>query len=164
MIQYTYAFDLERRDSEVFFVFPRFPEIISAVRGEFFESWDAEKVQSHAEDAVLTALQSIVLARDSIPDADDVARLKAQSFVRLSPLHAMKLELASVVARNCSSIADFARQIDKQDTAARRLLNLRHRSSIDEIEEALRIFGKQLVHTWETRQIAFSPVHVYEIV
>ena len=153
MHQYVYAFLLERRDDEVFFVFPRFPEIVSAVPAEVFDVWDGDMKLSHAEDAVITALQSIVLTRDVIPEPDDRRDRKAAGFVWLSTLQAMKLELARVFADTSCSVADFARKIDKHDTAARRLLNLRHRSATDEIEEALAVFGRRLDSQWDTELI-----------
>lgn len=148
-IRYVYAFHCERQGDEVFFRFPRFPEIISAVPFEFFESWDQVARQSHADDAVITALQTIILTRDTIPPVDDSRLVTAAGFVHLSPVQCMKLQLARVFAENCSSVAEFARTIDKQDTGARRLLNLRHRSTPDEIEQALAVFRKRLVHQWE---------------
>ncbi len=157
MNQYVYAFNRERRDEELFFVFPRFPEIVSAVPLEVFKTWDAEMIQSHAEDAVLTALQSVVLARDDIPEPDDYRYFKADGFVHLSTTQSMKLELARVFASSCKSVAEFARRINKHDTAARRLLNLRHPSANGEIDEAFAAFGKRLYSQWESNVIAYPP-------
>jgi hypothetical protein len=152
MEQYTYAYDLKELDEEVFFVFRSFPEIVSALSKQVFDLMGGSERQAFAEDAVLTALQSIISVRDELPTSDNPDTLRASGFVYLSPLQAMKLQLFRVYADNCTSVADFARRIEKQDTAARRLLKLRHHSSVEEIEEALSKFGIKLVHKWATTQ------------
>lgn len=154
MEQYIYAYDLERRDGEVFFVFRAFPEIISAVDEREFNAWTHEEERAHVEDAIVTALQAMIGSRSRIPGGDDPNVVSARGFVHLSPQQAMKLQLFTVYAANCQSISEFARRIGKQDTAARRLLNLRHRSTTAEIVEALARFGIQLRHVWGTEQVA----------
>lgn len=156
MLHYAYSFNIEEVDSEVFFRFPKFPEIISAVDRSEFVRWRAEEKMTHGEDAVITALQSIISLRMDVPDPDDMRIISSDEFVRLDPLHAMKIELYRVYLKNCTSVSDFARRVGKQDTTARRLLNLRHRSSIDEVIDALAGFGIRLSHCWSTEQIAFS--------
>lgn len=148
MRYYVYAFHLEEDGGETFFSFPSMPEISSALENERFERMSAAEVEAHAEDAAITALQSCIAARDDLPEADDPRLISADGFVRLKPLEAMKLELFRVYKANCESVSEFARRIDKQDTAARRLLNLRHPSKVGEIDDALAVFGKRLVHSW----------------
>ena len=157
MERYVYAYKLDKAGEEVFFEFPAFPEIISALSNQVFDLMSGAERQAFAEDAVLTALQSIISTCDNVPTPDDPDTLRASGFVSLSPLHAMKLQLFKVYAANCASVADFARRIGKQDTAARRLLKLRHNSSVEEIEEALSMFGIKLVHKWATTQASSQP-------
>ena len=157
MERYVYAYKLRNVGKEVFFEFRAFPEIISALSKEVFDLMSAAERQAFAEDAVLTALQSIISTCDNLPATDDPDTLRASGFVSLSPLHAMKLQLFKVYAANCTSITDFARRIERQDTAARRLLKLRHNSSVEEIEEALAKFGIRLVHKWATTQAFVQP-------
>ena len=156
MERYIYAYDLERKDGEVFFVFRAFPEIISAVNEEEFNAWNRDEERAHAEDAVVTALQAVIGSRSKLPASDDPDVVSARGFVHLLPQQAMKLQLFTVYTANCRSISDMARRIGKQDTAARRLLNLRHRSTTDEIVEALARFGIQLRHGWGTEQLSSS--------
>lgn len=153
MERYIYAYDIERDEGEVFFIFRAFPEIISAVSEDDFDGWAGEECMAHAEDAVVTALQSIIATRGGFPASDDPDIVSAAGFVHLAPQQAMKLQLATVYAKNCRSVSDFARRIQKQDTAARRLLNLRHRSTTDEVVEALAKFGIRLRHGWGTEQL-----------
>ncbi|MEO8373995.1 MAG: hypothetical protein ABI471_02130 [Sphingomonas bacterium] len=150
MLQYVYAFHLEEDDGETFFSFPSIPEIVSSIPNERFECMSVGEIYEHARDAVIVALQACIACRDALPASDDPRVVSADGFVRLLPLEAMKLVLYTVYFANCSSISDFARQIRKQDTAARRLLNLRHQSKTSEIEEALVVFNKRFVHSWGT--------------
>lgn len=156
MDRFVYAFDLEESDGEIFFAFHAFPEIISSLSVEAFNTLPVKEREAFAEDAVLTALQAIIAVREALPAYDNPDLVSASGFVDLSPLQAMKLELYRVYLENCSTIAEFARRIEKQDTTARRLLKLTHRSTVEEIEEALAKFGIKLIHRWATTQMAAS--------
>lgn len=148
MCRYVYGFRVEREDDEVFLRFPRFPQIISAIAGKAFRSMREEEIGAHAHDAVITALQAIIALREDVSATDNPNTMKADGFVHLTVREAMKLELFKLYKENCRSIADFVRQIKKPETAARRLLDLRHRSRASEIESAIGKFGKRLVHDW----------------
>jgi|SRR5208282_4409064 len=148
MCRYAYAFHYESDGDEVLFRFDRFPEIISAVSRAALKAMSEEEIESHAHDAVITALQGIILTRGDVPATDDPARRAADGFVHLTVRESMKLELFKLYNENCKSIVDFARQIDKPETAARRLLDITHGSRSSEIERAIEAFGKRLVHDW----------------
>ena len=148
MCRYLYAFRLDKQDGEVFFIFPKFPEIITAISEEEYDKMDAPDIIKYAHDAVVTALQTKLITRDEIPEGDDT-RTRADGYVNLTVPQAMKLELFKLyLVNNCPSVADFARQIGKKETAARRLFDLRHQSWPSEIEAAFEVFGKSLVHSW----------------
>lgn len=148
MRQYVYAFRCEAEDGEVFFRFPRFPEIISAVGQAAFAALDKDQVAEYGRDAVVTALESVIAAREDVPEGDDPALVPADGFVRLSVGESMKLELYKLYRANCRSSGEFARLLGKPETAARRLLDLRHASKASEIEKAVAALGKRLVHNW----------------
>ena len=148
MCRYIYGFHCEADGDEVFFHFFRFPEIISGVDQEVFPSMSEDEIDSHARDAVITALQAIIAAREDVPVGDDPGVVRASGFVHLPVRESMKLELYKLYKTNCDSIAEFARLLDKPETAARRLLDLRHRSRPNEIEKAIVAFGKRLTHDW----------------
>lgn len=157
MARYAYSYTVTLEDGEAVFSFPKFPEIISAVPAEQLAG-DAAATDAHAYDAVVTALQAIIASGDDIPEPDSVL-MAASGFVFLSPLLAMKLQLYRVyLAQGFASVADFARRIGRQDTTARRLLNLRHRSVPDEIEEVLAGLGIVIEHDWDVRPAARTPV------
>jgi hypothetical protein len=149
MTEYVYGFRLEHEDGEVFFCLPAFPEVISAVPEDQFSAMDDRGVTRHAHDAVITALQAVIRERAPLPPVDDLRHLRVDGAVRLSPLEAMKLELYRVYVANCRSVSEFADELRKSETAARRLLDLRHQSWTREVEAAIARFGKKLIHRWE---------------
>ena len=148
MCRYIYAYRVEPEDGEVFVRVPRFPEIISSIDEDEFRSMDAAAVEAYAHDAVVTALQAMIAFREEIPPVDDTGIVQADGFVRLTVRESMKLALYALYKENCNSVSEFARQLGKPETAARRLLNLRHGSKPGEIEKAAALFGKRIVHDW----------------
>lgn len=148
MCIYVYGYDLVREGGEVFLRFPRFPEVISALGEEEFTRMTAEEVRAFAHDAVVTTLEGAIACREDVPGGDDPSVMAADGFVYLDVRESMKLELYKVYKANCASIAEFAQRLDKPETAARRLLDLRHPSKSSEIEKALAVFRKRLVHDW----------------
>lgn len=149
MIQYAYAYLFEHEGDEVFLDFPRIPSIIASLSKSEFEAMSAANVQAFAHDAVVSALQGFITTRDDIPEVDDARLIQADGFVRLSTQEAMKLELFKLYQANCNSLAEFARRLGKPETPVRRLLDLRHASRTQEIEGAIGLMGKQLVHSWD---------------
>ena len=148
MCRYVYGFSLKAEDHEVFFRFPRFPEIISAIGIDAFQAMKQDEIDDYAHDAVITALRAVIVFREDVPTEDDSALVHADGFVRLSVTESMKLELFKIYKTNCSSIAEFSRILNKSETATHRLLDLRHRSRPNEIEKAVEALGKRLVHDW----------------
>jgi hypothetical protein len=148
MTRYVYGYRISDVDGEVFFSFRKFPEIITSMPAQDFEVMDNEEVSGYLLNALTVALQSDIVLRKEIPEGDDPALAKADGFISLPVHQSMKLELYKVYINNCRSVADFARQLNKTETLARRLLDLRHRSFSTEIESAMRFFGKELVHDW----------------
>jgi len=147
---YAYAFRCEPRNGETFFKFSKFPEIISSLSTSTFRKLGFDERIEHATDAVLVALQLKIASRTEVPSGDRPALLKAGLYVALAVPQAMKLELFRVyLSSGCRSISEFARALDKGETLVRRLLDLRHPSQPKEIEEALGLMGKRLIHSWD---------------
>jgi hypothetical protein len=149
MHSYTYPFRLEERSGEVFFTFPHFPEIISSLPREKVAKMKSADFQGHANDAVLAALQVRIAVREDIPSAHNAMYVRADGFVTLTVPQAMKLELFSLYKEYSQTISEFARQINKDETVARRLLDLRHNSVPSHIESAIAAFGRIIVHSWD---------------
>ncbi len=148
MCRYVYGFNLAAEDSEMFFRFPRFPEIISGIDTDTFQAMSEDEIEDHAHDAIITALQACIAFREDVPAADDPALAHADGFVHLYVSESMKLELFRIYQTNCKSVAAFARLLGNSETAARRLLDLRHGTRPKEIEKAVKSLGKRLVHDW----------------
>lgn len=149
MDRYVYAVNYVAQRSELFFRFRKFPEIVTAVSKRSFDKMTKDDLEKYALNAVLTALQLYISGRVEVPIGDNPALVKADSFVVLPVQQSMKLELYKVYRENSKSISEFARQLEKSETATRRLLKLSHQSWPTEIEAAMKIFGKRLVHGWD---------------
>jgi hypothetical protein len=149
MHRYVYVFLYVIEDDEVFFRFPKFPEIISSISRDNFAVMRAQEIRNYVSDAVLTALQTRISARLEIPDGDNPHLAKGEGFVELTVQQAMKLELFAVYRENFRSVGDFSKQIGKPETALRRMLDMRHPSVPTEIEKVLEILGKRIVHMWD---------------
>ncbi len=148
MCRYVFSYKFEEENEECFLKFPAFPEIITSINKKDLHSKSAEEIEEYAHGAVIAALQAIITMRDNIPESNDPGLVRADGFVRLSVGESMKLELSKIYKENCKSVAEFSRVLGKPATAARRLLDLNHKSTPSEIENAVRVFGKRLAHDW----------------
>ena len=159
--RYVYAYFVEADGRNVHIYFPKFPEIISevALRTKHFDkSAISDDVQKHACEALIAGLQGRIATRLDIPEPDDLTIKAADGFVILTVQQSMKLELFKLYRENCRSVVELARRINKQETAARRLLNLRHPSHPLEVEAAFEVLGKQIVHFWGTEPATVSSI------
>lgn len=96
-----------------------------------------------AQDALLAALGGYVALRRTIPPPSPVR--SGQVAIELPPLVAAKLALYQAMrARHTSNIV-LARQLGVSVATVQRLLNLDHRSHIDQVAAALQVFGQKLV-------------------
>lgn len=149
MYKYAYVYRIESEGDEVFFRFPQLPDIISAVPRERFDSMDDEAIQAFATDAVLTALQTRIAARQEVPSGDSQnLLLKADGFVNLSIQQSLKIELFKIVRHDCPTTGELAKRLGRKETAVRRLLNLHHQSWVSEIEAAMASLGRRVLPTW----------------
>jgi len=149
MCRYVFAYDLERKDGEVAFRFPKFPDLITSLPEDEFARLTPEEVRTRARDAAMAALQAAVSLREDIPEGDSPDLDDADAFVFLGVRESMKLELSKVVRANCKTVAAFARKAGMSDTWARRMLDLDYPSKSSEVEKAIEIFGKRLTHDWK---------------
>jgi hypothetical protein len=156
MSRYVYAFRLKSKGDEIFFQFPKLPDILSAIPKDTYSKMNASDIQNFALDAVIMALQTRIASKGEIPDGDAPNLIRADGFVNLSVQQSMKLELFKVYRENCRSVSEFARQIGKKETSVRRMLDLKHPSWAKEIETTMEILGKRLVHNWDI-ELAILP-------
>jgi len=114
-----------------------FPDVTGA------RTWGDDEAEALglAEDCLIAALGGYILNDEPLPTPSPA---HGRPIVALPPLVAAKLALYSAMREQGVSVADLAARAERSETAIRRLLDLDHRSHIDEVEAALRCLGKRL--------------------
>ena len=95
-----------------------------------------------ALDALETMLESYMDDRQVIPKPSSA---DGRPVVVLPVTIAGKVALHNTLLENGKKNADLARMLNQSPTLIDRLLSLRHKSRIEQIETALAAFGKRLV-------------------
>ena len=111
------------------------------VRGALTWGDDEAEALSLAEDCLIAALGGYIKLNKSIPKPSPA---RGRPTVTLPPLVAAKLALYEAMRAQDVSAADLAARLGLTESAVRRLLDLDHRSHIDQVEAALRCLGKRL--------------------
>jgi antitoxin HicB len=114
---------------------PDLPEV--ATFGE-----DTGDALVRAADAIATALQGRIAARQKIPSPS--APRRGQKLVMLPAIIAAKLELYRAMIETGTRKADLARKLKVHPPQVDRLLDLDHKSQLDQIEAAARAIGREL--------------------
>ena len=96
-----------------------------------------------AQDALLAALGGYVTLQRAIPSPSPVR--PGQLAIELPPLVAAKLALYQTMRARQTSNTTLARQLGVSVATVQRLLDLDHRSHIDQVAAALEVFGQKLV-------------------
>src|SRR2546423_15607403 len=102
---------------------------------------DATDALARAADAIATALQGRITARDGIPAPS--APRRGQRLVGLPAIVAAKLELYRAMIETKTRKADLARKLGIHAPQVDRLLDLDHKSQLDQIEAAARAIGRE---------------------
>ena len=134
--RYMYPVELDREPdgSAVNLSFPD-------VRGARTWGDDEAEALSLAEDCLIAALGAYVELGEPIPKPSPA---RGRPTVTLPPLVAAKLALYDAMREQRVSHEDLAARLGMAEAAVRRLLDLDHRSHIDQVEAALRCLGKRL--------------------
>jgi len=136
---YRYAVRLETEADEVGLIFPDFPEIVSWHPAGSSEA----ALKEAAADALLVALHARVMENDDIPEPSEV--VDAAFHVHARPLAVMKLALYEGLREEGLTRRELAKRLGKSDTIANRLLDLTHKSTVSQLEEAMSALGRDLV-------------------
>ena len=96
----------------------------------------------HAADAIEEALAARIAHHDDIPAPSPPRAGRVPS---LTPLTIAKVELYRATRAAGISKAELGRRLGWHAPQVDRLFDLRHRSKVEQIEEALRVIGKRLV-------------------
>ena len=126
MIVYPAKFD--RAKDGITVTFPDIPEAITC-------GFSEREAMEYAVDAIITVFTEYIKRRQSIPRASK-ARGK---------LEEAKIRLYEAMRETGVRKADLARRMGLQKSQVDRLLDLRHRSRLDQIEAALAKLHKRLV-------------------
>lgn len=103
---------------------------------------DVDEALLNATDALETAFESLMKSREPVPVATPA---KNHPCVNVSVLIAAKVALYNAMLATDTRKADLARKLNIAPNLVDRLLSLRHKSRIDQIETALALLGKHLL-------------------
>ncbi len=132
-MRFAYPVEYTPQEGGFLVTFPDVPEAIT-------DGATREDAAERAIDALVTALSFYTDAGEPLPVPG-----KGQTYVVVPPLQAAKLALYEAMKANRVTRAELARRLGATETIARRLVDLRHRSHIDEVVRALRLLGKEVV-------------------
>ena len=137
-MRYTYPCVLtpESDDGGFSVSFPDVPEALTC--GD-----DRAQALEKATDALAVALSFYVDGRREIPVPSDV--VAGQELVAVPSVVAAKLALYTAMRRQNVTQVELARRLGVSQSAVRRLLDVRHRSHIGQIEAGLRAVGRGLI-------------------
>jgi len=130
-----YSVRLSRDDNGTILVtVPDLPEVTTF--GE-----DTTDALVRAADAIATALQGRITARQKIPSPS--APRRGQRPVALPAIVAAKLALYRAMIETNTRKADLARKLGVHAPQVDRLLDLDHKSQLDQIEAAAKAIGRE---------------------
>ncbi len=136
-MRFTYPARLQRCSAdEVLVSFRDLPECLTS-------GADEAKALAEAADALEEAVAGRLNRTDELPVPS--ARRAGEYLVAVPPITAAKAALWLAMRDSGLSLAELARRLGVEEKRIRRMLNPRHRSAIDGIDEALRILGKEIV-------------------
>ena len=116
--------------------FPDVPEALTCGN-------DRVEALAMAEDALATALAGYVQERWDIPIP--AIPTSGQELIAVPPVVAAKLALYRCMRKQGLTKVALAKRLGLSEGAVRKLLNLDHRSHINQVERALRVVGRYLV-------------------
>ena len=131
----AYPIQIKPQDGAFVATFPGLPGLV--VSGP-----NIRVVRQMARERLLEALRARVAAREDLPAP---SRAKRQELVAPPVLLAAKLALYQTMRDQSVSNVELARRIDTVEGTVRRLVDPRHRSRIDSVEDALGVLNKRLV-------------------
>ncbi len=132
----AYPIQIKPQDGAFVATFPGLPGLV--VSGP-----NVRLVRQLARERLLEALRVRVAAREDLPAP--TSRAKRQELVAPPVLLAAKLALYQTMRDQSVSNMELARRIGTVEGTVRRLVDPRHRSRIDSVEDALGVLNKRLV-------------------
>jgi antitoxin HicB len=139
----TYPVEIVPDDNATFLI--SLPDVPGAIS---YGETEAEAL-ANAVDALETVISGLIGARRDIPDPSEA---QGRPTVSLSLLGSLKVALYRAMRARGWRKADLARALGLNPRQVDRLLDLRHRSTVAQLEQALRACGKRV--EVETREAA----------
>lgn len=102
-----------------------------------------DEARTRALDAILTGLEMLVEKKSEIP-VPRAAKPKGES-VRVPAIVAAKVELHNAMLRQSVGKYRLGKSLGWHSPQVDRLVNIRHASKLDQIEQALDVLGRRLV-------------------
>lgn len=131
----AYPVRLEAEEGTVLVSFPDIPEALT-------EGADEPEALSEAVDCLVAALGGYVSGRRDIPRASPA---RGRPVVELPALVAAKVALYQAMREQKVTNVALAKRLELSEGAVRRLVDLDHRSHIEQVATALEELGKRLV-------------------
>lgn len=116
-------------------------QFIDLPEAHTFGASEAEAGGDHALDCLIAALGGYIKLGRAIPEPSPA---RGRPVVILPPLVAAKLALYQAMRAERITRTELARRLGVQENAVRRLLDLDHRSHLDQIDRALAALGRRL--------------------
>jgi antitoxin HicB len=116
-------------------------QFIDVPEAHTFGATEADAGGGNALDCLIAALGGYMKLGREIPRPNPV---RGRPFVILPPLVAAKLALYEAMRATSITQTELARRLGLHENAVRRLLDLDHRSHIDQVDRALAALGKRL--------------------
>jgi antitoxin HicB len=116
-------------------------QFVDVPEAHTFGPTEADAGGDNALDCLIAALGGYIRLGREIPKPSPA---RGRPVVVLPPLVAAKLALYEAMRAQRITRTELARQLGLQENAVRRLLDLDHRSHIDQVDRALAALGKRL--------------------
>ncbi|MDP1729936.1 MAG: type II toxin-antitoxin system HicB family antitoxin [Devosia sp.] len=101
---------------------------------------DEEEALRHARDAIESMIEMMIADRQPVP----LPRARRKHYVDLPAIIEAKISLHGLMLAQKLRKADLVRLLGWRPTQVDRLLDLRHASRLDQLEQAFRVLGKRL--------------------
>ncbi len=111
---------------------------------------DEADALGHAVDAVESMIMSIIEHREAIP----VPRGHRKHHVEIPPISEAKISLYQLMRAQNLRKADLVRILGWKPPQVDRLLDLSHNSKVEQLQQAFRALGKELVMSFEVKDAA----------
>jgi antitoxin HicB len=111
------------------------------VKGASTDGASEAEAIANASDCLIAALIGYIRLREPIPSPSPA---RGRSIVTLPPMVTAKIALYSAMLEQRISNTELADRLGKSEREVRQLLDLDHRSELDQIEAALAALGKRL--------------------